>query len=257
MHGKSNFVSLTHQEMEAMVLTAEGSQKIYKRFQYFLWSQSSLHRFVQHEALVCAWGDVAANRYRYFVFSQNEEHEAAVRDLLRSSEGFMARFIAEWRQHGAAPYLLGAAVADHPFRDVADQLARFGFSGDALAHGTKEIVGDGGSFFIFLNLSDTAGSAMDMYMLELLMPYMHMALLRVIATENDSIADQGFRSEALSSRELEVLHLVRDGKTNLEIAQFLEISTYTVKNHMKKILCKLNATNRTQAVTNGINSNVL
>jgi DNA-binding CsgD family transcriptional regulator len=49
-----------------------------------------------------------------------------------------------------------------------------------------------------------------------------------------------------------VLNWVREGKTNQEIAQILDISPLTVKNHVQKILRKLKVTNRAQAVARGI-----
>lgn len=53
--------------------------------------------------------------------------------------------------------------------------------------------------------------------------------------------------EELSSREQEILRLVVEGKDNATIAQELFISPYAVKNHISKILLKLNVTNRIQA----------
>ena len=41
--------------------------------------------------------------------------------------------------------------------------------------------------------------------------------------------------------------MVAQGKTNGEIATILELSEYTVKNHLKQVLQKLGATNRVQA----------
>jgi DNA-binding NarL/FixJ family response regulator len=52
----------------------------------------------------------------------------------------------------------------------------------------------------------------------------------------------------LSSRELQVLELVGAGQTNKEIAQTLDISNQTVKNHVSSILRKLAVNDRMQAV---------
>ncbi|MDQ0255673.1 DNA-binding CsgD family transcriptional regulator/ligand-binding sensor protein [Evansella vedderi] len=52
----------------------------------------------------------------------------------------------------------------------------------------------------------------------------------------------------LSTRELEVLKLVLKGCSNNEIAQTLFISDHTVKNHMTKILNKVGASDRAQAI---------
>jgi two-component system, NarL family, response regulator len=53
----------------------------------------------------------------------------------------------------------------------------------------------------------------------------------------------------LTSREIEVLQAIAAGLRNKEIAYQLNISEATVNAHVKHILEKLNATDRTQAVT--------
>jgi DNA-binding CsgD family transcriptional regulator len=52
----------------------------------------------------------------------------------------------------------------------------------------------------------------------------------------------------ISSREQEVLSWVRAGKTNYEIGQILNISAFTVKNHLQRIYRKIDVINRAQAV---------
>jgi len=54
--------------------------------------------------------------------------------------------------------------------------------------------------------------------------------------------------EALTEREMEVLRALATGKSNKEIAADLFISTYTVQVHVRNILGKLGAANRTEAV---------
>src|SRR5947209_12813619 len=51
----------------------------------------------------------------------------------------------------------------------------------------------------------------------------------------------------LSERELEVLRLIADGRSNAEIAERLVISEKTVKGHVSNILGKLHMLDRTQA----------
>jgi DNA-binding NarL/FixJ family response regulator len=51
----------------------------------------------------------------------------------------------------------------------------------------------------------------------------------------------------LSERELDVLQLVAQGLSNLEIAQKLYLSEGTVKNYVSAIFAKINVTDRTQA----------
>jgi DNA-binding CsgD family transcriptional regulator len=53
----------------------------------------------------------------------------------------------------------------------------------------------------------------------------------------------------LTQREVEVLRLVASGKTDREVAAQLFISVGTVNTHVKNILYKTNASNRTEAAT--------
>lgn len=52
---------------------------------------------------------------------------------------------------------------------------------------------------------------------------------------------------ALTDRELEVLHLVAQGMSNVEIGAALTITESTVKSNINRILSKLGAKDRTQA----------
>lgn len=52
----------------------------------------------------------------------------------------------------------------------------------------------------------------------------------------------------LSERELDVLELLVAGRTNLQIAEMLNIANSTVKFHVSSILSKLSAASRTEAV---------
>lgn len=76
----------------------------------------------------------------------------------------------------------------------------------------------------------------------LLQPVVASKLLRYMSGESQRNAD------ALTEREIEVLGLLAQGRTNREIADRLFISERTVKFHVSSILSKLGATNRTEAV---------
>jgi DNA-binding NarL/FixJ family response regulator len=64
-------------------------------------------------------------------------------------------------------------------------------------------------------------------------------------------------AEKLSEREIEVLGLVSQGKSNKEIADLLVVSEDTVKMHLKHIFRKLHANDRTQAVVIAIQQGLL
>lgn len=78
-------------------------------------------------------------------------------------------------------------------------------------------------------------------------------LQRVRRAEHDS-HEAAFRD--LSGRELDVLVLVAEGKTNAEIAAQLNLSEKTVGNHVSTILSKLNVTNRIEAATYAVRHHI-
>jgi DNA-binding NarL/FixJ family response regulator len=74
-----------------------------------------------------------------------------------------------------------------------------------------------------------------------------------IATEiAEHVAD-----DQLTAREIDVLRAVAAGKSNKLIAAELEISEGTVKTHMKSILPKLDASDRTHAVMIALKRGIL
>jgi DNA-binding NarL/FixJ family response regulator len=56
-------------------------------------------------------------------------------------------------------------------------------------------------------------------------------------------------AESITGREMEVLSLLEQGHSDKEIARLLSIAPTTAKNHVKRILEKIGAKNRTQAVS--------
>ena len=56
--------------------------------------------------------------------------------------------------------------------------------------------------------------------------------------------------ESVSEREMDVLKLMAQGKSNKEIGSVLFISSGTVKSHVKSIFAKLNVNSRAEAVAN-------
>ncbi|MCB0156183.1 MAG: response regulator transcription factor [Anaerolineae bacterium] len=88
----------------------------------------------------------------------------------------------------------------------------------------------------------TAALQATAHHLEVLEPSLSEALLP------DSYAETAPLVEALTPREVEVLHLLAEGLANKAIARRLEISDHTVKFHVNAILSKLGAQSRTEAV---------
>ena len=87
----------------------------------------------------------------------------------------------------------------------------------------------------------------------------HETLLRAIdkVAAGDTFVDPGLMAEFVSGkgtsdiltpREREILQLLADGMSNVDVADKLFISQETVKSHVRHILAKLEADTRTQAV---------
>jgi DNA-binding NarL/FixJ family response regulator len=76
----------------------------------------------------------------------------------------------------------------------------------------------------------------------------HAGQKRVAAAVATDLAEHA-TDEALSPREVEVLRLIAAGNANKAIAGHLSITEETVKGHVKNILAKLAANDRTHAVT--------
>ncbi len=62
-----------------------------------------------------------------------------------------------------------------------------------------------------------------------------------------SSADKHIAHSVLTEREVQVLRLVAEGKSNKEIARCLHITTHTAKAHVSRILYKLGVHSRTEA----------
>jgi DNA-binding NarL/FixJ family response regulator len=87
-------------------------------------------------------------------------------------------------------------------------------------------------------------------------PKLAAQLIRRLAGQTQATKEQGApagrHTDDLTQRELEVLRLVAEGKTNAEIAQQLFVSTGTVKVHVERIIDKLGVSDRTQAAVRAV-----
>jgi DNA-binding NarL/FixJ family response regulator len=70
------------------------------------------------------------------------------------------------------------------------------------------------------------------------------------------LAERMLRS-SLSPRELEILQALSKGLTNKDIGRMLEISQFTVRNHIKQITTKLEVSDRTEATRVAIQQGII
>jgi DNA-binding NarL/FixJ family response regulator len=80
---------------------------------------------------------------------------------------------------------------------------------------------------------------------------------RAIPPEVAAHLAEHITDEALTTRETEVLQQIAGGNRNREIAEQLFISEETVKVHIKHIMEKLGASDRTQAVAIGVRRGII
>jgi DNA-binding CsgD family transcriptional regulator len=83
---------------------------------------------------------------------------------------------------------------------------------------------------------------------------MNKKLPRLVGSGNeiDENLDAGLKTIGLTSREIQILRQLAQGKGDKKIAIDLLISVKTVNHHVSNIMLKLNATNRTHAVAKAL-----
>jgi DNA-binding NarL/FixJ family response regulator len=84
----------------------------------------------------------------------------------------------------------------------------------------------------------------------------HAGKKRMVAEVATELAEHA-TDDALSAREIQVLRLISGGNANKEVAAQLSITEETVKVHVKSILSKLGANDRTHAVTIGLKRGIV
>lgn len=252
-----------HDPVEAIVRAAESALTVRRRYQFFVWTQSYLSRLVPHQLAVCGCYDRAARELLFDVFN-SVSLEPVLMDALADGRSLLMRHLqACWLDARGRPAAVQAA--ELPFAslgNVRDALLAARFA-TLLVHGVsrpqrpQEIE----SFFVFA-VQDCAPPDSHMSRLELLIPHVHGAWQRVQAVERDfgGIAPAqapAAKAGGVTQREREILRWLREGKSNQQIAEQLGISALTVKNHVQKILRKLGAANRTQAVAQAMSLQLL
>lgn len=118
------------------------------------------------------------------------------------------------------------------------------------------------SYFCLTNLDDQVSKS-NLYFLNLLIPNTHLALITLDTNKETPQNEALFKTQVdiaydnLSPRELNVLNWIKEGKTNWEISQILNVSSETIKTHVKNICSKFDVENRSQAVAMGIKLNLI
>jgi transcriptional regulator EpsA len=248
-----SLITLSIVELERLLITIESSQQVHRRSQYFLWSQGVLQSFLPHDLLIFGHGDYGAPGFQCEVLARaNTLQDVALNSELDSLIQLM---VTSWRRNSHIPRVFRAGAAADGTCAIGQALARLGL-GHALAHGAKEFSGDSSGFFVFLRMPELPGRR-HQYFAEMLMPYLHTTLHRMLIAEKDIPGSRMRSSLKLSVREAQVIGFVRDGMTNQQVAETLELSPLTVKNHVQNVLRKLKAANRAEAVAKAVKAHLI
>jgi transcriptional regulator EpsA len=223
-----------------------------------VWLQGDMQRYVAQDVLIAAWGNFSTGEIQHDVLSElrgvrsEQSNPLALKPLL-------LRLFARWESSEKKTFALTAGSSGF----LLDSLGPSCTLGSALrtmrsamVHGIKDARGGHDCLYVVFS---TLGnySAHDCDAMDMALPYIDNALRQVahlphqVFNFNSGAQQLNTRlSEAYATteREFEILNWIALGKTNPEIASILEISLFTVKNHIQCIFRKLNVSNRAQAV---------
>lgn len=230
------------------------------------WLQGGLQVYLPHDILIAAWGDFHLGVMHYDVVSALpgvRSESAMAESIAPLLTGLFNRWIVQDRR----PFSLNVGqdgfawegVATHgPIAEAMEDMK------SALVHGINDQRGRHDCLYVFFSRHPKRRRN-ESNALKILLPYIDTALRQVDlmpnqyvqkneASSNGLVAADTVESDVLSEREAEIMKWVAMGKTNGEIGSILNVSSFTIKNHMQRIFKKLDVFNRAQAVSTFKNS---
>ena len=266
-----HFSSLSDEDLKRYLGLVEQSLKVRRHFDLLLWLQGDVQRFLPHEVMLAGWGDFRIGMIAHDIVSAVPGVRTA-RVSMESVSPLLASLFQRWIELGRAPYVLkvGAHGLEAPGGTLEGDLAYLP-GGDlaclpggdlgralksarsALIHGICDERGRHDCLYVLFS-QQVMHNERARKVLDLLLPYLDTALrqvpqLRVEPAPAPEEAQGDAAEHGLSDREMEIMAWVKLGKTNQEIGMILDISAFTVKNHLKRIFRKLGVYNRMQAVS--------
>jgi transcriptional regulator EpsA len=239
-------ILLERQEEEHLLRVLEYGVSLKDARQFYMWTQGALQGLIAHKALLCVHLGPQRQVLRLDCYHSPQLPEKALDVLTGSHSSLVLQLLGGHALAGAAPcwHAFEDEPQSGPGRQDLQRLRGLGIT-NALIHGAPTLAG-GTAHFMFLDVKPAQTPQRTAYLLELLLPLLHLSLTR-IAHAAHTAPEQVSVTALLSPRELDILRWVAAGKTNHEIAEVLFISPFTVKNHVQNILKKLKVKNRMQA----------
>lgn len=221
----------------------------------FLWMQGDLQLFLPHDIFVAVGCDKHREKFQVDLISampQMRTAQMAGRGIIPLAKNLLLH----WDHIGRYPFCVTrpTGFSLEPECDTPAFInTGFGTMRSALATGIQDQREHYQSLYIAFSQSEVPPPSAAKYM-RMLTPYIDFALRQVapipccfgpelIPEKSDCTAF------GLTQREGEIMKWVAAGKTNEIIGVILNISPFTVKNHLKRIFQKLDVTNRAQAVS--------
>lgn len=248
---------LTDHEREQFIELIHESLRIKTHLQLFLWLQGRLQQHLPHDILIAAWGDFSIGLIYFDVISAlpGVRTEKINKDNLTR---FLKRLFTYWESNGCTPSLLSMEECINLMGETGCEVIAQNFSNMkcVLVHAIKDFRGRHDCLYMLLSKAKTHPKRVCT-MFEALLPYIDTSLRKVphLPKQVPNAALTGDPREpgidsfsGVTPREAEIMRLVRVGKTNNEIGKILDISAFTVKNHLQRIFKKFNVGSRTQAV---------
>jgi transcriptional regulator EpsA len=236
-------------QIESIVLNLDASLRVHARAHFFSWTQGLLQSLIRHELLICTLCHGKPPAFRADGFSITSPDPSLVSDMFMRDTSVAPALLKAWEERRYQPVAFEAGAASGcpiPNGAFSRELERLGAT-QLLSHGVHDADGRALSLFTFACRPGSIG-ARQVYLAQLLAPAMHAAWVRTQVTRTPGSSDKAASPSMLTVRELDILKWIYLGKSNFEIGAILKISPLTVKNHVQKILRKLNVVNRTQAI---------
>lgn len=230
------------------------SVKLRSHLEVLIWLQGDMQRYLPHDIMIAAWGNFQTGQVQHDIISIVN----GVRSLHSNGSiltPLLVQLFANWLGSEKKAFVY-AGMDLTPFLEPDDGTQTLGVAlrqmRYALVHGIKDARGSHDCLYLALSSRDDF-SEDACSTLEQVLPYIDHALRQIDHLPHQSgvpapYTTRPLHTRLLTDREVEILQWIAMGKTNFEIGSILELSLYTVKNHVQRIFRKLNVSNRAQAV---------
>ena len=215
-----------------------------------LLQSADLQELMPHQVFISAWGKVDGTPLKVDIASAIPGIRTANVSKCRSLETLIEGLREKWAAEGRQPLVLDSTVDLTPISaDCECAMHRFlQEKWSLIMHGVDSARDRDTSLYLAFNTSPVPqGPAVKrlLFMVEHVVTQLDLGYRRITPLRASIPAND---YKLLSIREQEVLLLTAEGKSNAAISKSLQISEFTVKNHMQRLMKKLGAKNRTEAV---------